>query len=780
VRRGLRFLLASRADWSICGEAADGAEAVAKAKELYPDVVLMDISMPRMNGLEATRIIRRELPKSKVVIVSQNDPSIVRRQTRDVDAAAYVNKADLYRVLLPTIDRLVGTSGMTSDKAVPPNQDLEEYAMATLSPTSALLDLGSQAYLIDLLPMAAYAVRAPDGVIVWFNSRAAELWGRVPVAGDTDERFCGAHRLFYPDGTYMAHCDTPVALALSTGASVHEQEVVIERPDGSRVTVLVHIDPIRDSNGLIVGVVNFFHDITEEKRSERAMGLLAAIVDSSDDAVVSKNLDGIITSWNKSAERLFGYLPEEAIGQHISFIIPADRLHEETMIVERLRRGERVEHFDTVRVRKDGTLVDISLSISPVKDAAGRVIGASKVARDITERRRVERELAERAQLLDLSNDAIFVRDEADRVTYWNKSATELYGYSRAEALGCVTHEMLRTEFPESLEQINEKLLRDSRWTGELVHRRKDGKQIVVVSRWALDRDNRGDRRYVLETNNDITQQKQSEKALRESENWLRELTDTLEIQVRTRTEQLVRRNTEVLKQSEQLRDLSHRMMLMQDEERRHIARELHDSAGQTLAALSMNLATVVEYSKNTSPQLANVAKEGQELVQELTKEIRTTSYLLHPPLLDECGLSEALSWYTQGLKERSGLEITEAIPEDFGRLSREMELAIFRIVQECLTNIHRHSGSKTAAIRLSRSTSEVVLEIQDHGKGMSPEKLAGIQVRSSGVGMTGMRERVRHLGGVLTIESSDRGTKISVTLPRPSSDSCESENMNE
>jgi PAS domain S-box-containing protein len=147
--------------------------------------------------------------------------------------------------------------------------------------------------------MAAYTVRAPDGVITWFNSTATDLWGRAPVIGDTDERFCGAHKLYRADGSHMAHCDTPVALALATGASVHNEEVIIERPDGSRISVAVDIDPIRDENGAIVGVVNFFHDITERKKTEREHGLLAAIVGFSDDAIVSKTLDGVITSWNK-------------------------------------------------------------------------------------------------------------------------------------------------------------------------------------------------------------------------------------------------------------------------------------------------------------------------------------------------------------------------------------------------------------------------------------------------------------------------------------------------
>jgi PAS domain S-box-containing protein len=501
-------------------------------------------------------------------------------------------------------------------------------------------------------------------------------------------------------------------------------------------------------------------------KADKAIGLLAAIVDSSDDAIVSKSLDGIIMSWNKGAEHLFGYSPEEAIGQHISFIIPVDRRDEEVMILERLRRGERVEHFDTVRVRKDGTQIDISVTISPVKDAAGCVIGASKVARDITERRQVEQALAERALLLDLSNDAILVRDGADRITYWNKSASELYGHSLEEALGRVPHELWRTEFPEPLEHINEQLHRDGRWTGELVHRRKGGKHIVVVSRWSLDRDDRGNRKCVLETNNDITQQKQSEQALRESENRLRALTDTLETQVRIRTEQLVQRNTEVLKQSEQLRDLSHRMMQVQDEERRHIARELHDSAGQLLTVLAMDLSTLVRNAQEKAPEIAESAEQARELVHQLTSEIRTTSYLLHPPLLDEEGLKAAISMYVRGLTERSGLDITFNISEGFGRLPRDMELAVFRLVQECLTNIHRHSGSKVAAIRMKRADRCVLLEVEDAGSGISPEKLLEIQSHGAGVGIRGMRERVLQCRGEMKIESKGRGAKISITLP--------------
>jgi signal transduction histidine kinase len=143
-------------------------------------------------------------------------------------------------------------------------------------------------------------------------------------------------------------------------------------------------------------------------------------------------------------------------------------------------------------------------------------------------------------------------------------------------------------------------------------------------------------------------------------------------------------------------------------------------------------------------------------------------SYLLHPPLLDETGLAQAIRWYMHGLAERSDLKIQLDAPEDFGRLSSDLELAIFRIVQECLTNIHRHSESKTARIALSRNRGTVCLKVEDEGKGISAEKLAGIQAQRSGVGISGMRERVHHLGGVLAIQSEGKGTRILASFPVP------------
>jgi PAS domain S-box-containing protein len=265
-------------------------------------------------------------------------------------------------------------------------------------------------------------------------------------------------------------------------------------------------------------------------------------------------------------------------------------------------------------------------------------------------------------------------------------------------------------------------------------------------------RDDQGKILFLHPTGVDITDLKRAEEKYRT-------LAESLDAEVRIRT-------TEVVQQAEQLRDLSSRLLQAQDEERRHIARELHDSAGQILTALSMSLALASQHAPQESAALTKHLEESEDLAQQLSQEIRTMSYLLHPPLLDETGLSEALRWYIQGLSERSGLEIELDVPTDFARLSREMELVMFRLVQESLTNIHRHSGSKSAAIRLARNGDSVSLEVQDSGKGISAEKLSEIQSQGSGVGIRGMRERARHFGGHMMIESNHKGTKISFQFP--------------
>lgn len=218
---------------------------------------------------------------------------------------------------------------------------------------------------------------------------------------------------------------------------------------------------------------------------------------------------------------------------------------------------------------------------------------------------------------------------------------------------------------------------------------------------------------------------------------------------------------------NESLRELSSRLQQMQDEERRRIARDLHDSVGQLLAALSMNIAVVQRQTDKLDAAGARAVSENVALIDQISSEIRTISHLLHPPLLDAAGLASALRWYVEGFSQRSRIKVDVQIPTRFGRLSDEMEIAVFRMVQECLTNIHRHSGAASAAIRVQQEDHRILVEVQDHGKGIPLDKQ--LELRSSGrtgVGFRGMRERLRQLGGTLEIRSDSAGTVVSAILP--------------
>jgi two-component system, chemotaxis family, CheB/CheR fusion protein len=245
--------------------------------------------------------------------------------------------------------------------------------------------------LLDLLPAAIYLTDR-EGRITYFNQAAETLWGCRPKLNS--DLFCGSWRLYHLDGTPMAHDECPMALALKERRPNRGNRAIAERPDGTRVPFMAFPTPLRDADGRFVGAMNMLIDLSEHHRAEILSRRLASIVESCDDAVVSKDLNGVIITWNKGAERLFGYLAAEVIAKSITILIPHDRLDEETRILERIRRGERIEHYETVRKRKDGALVAVSLTVSPVTDETGRIIGASKVARDITEQKRKEETIA--------------------------------------------------------------------------------------------------------------------------------------------------------------------------------------------------------------------------------------------------------------------------------------------------------------------------------------------------------------------------------------------------
>jgi PAS domain S-box-containing protein len=332
-------------------------------------------------------------------------------------------------------------------------------------------------------------------------------------------------------------------------------------------------------------------------------------------------------------------------------------------------------------------------------------------------------QLAYQAKLLDLANDAILVRTTDARITYWNEGAEHLYGWTKAEALGKSTEELIHTEFPQDVAYI----FALDRWEGELRQQRRDGSQVTVASRWTTLHDSDGRPAGWLEINTDITSRKRAEDAARA---------------------------------------LSGRILTLQDEERRRIAKGLHDSLGQYLAALKMNLDG---FPSPTSAQAA-VVSEFSEIVQKCLTETRTISYLLHPPLLDESGFGSAARWYVEGFARRSGIEVNLDLPQELMRLHPDVEIALFRAVQESLTNIHKHANSSLVDIRMTQDVKQVRLEIADNGQGIPKERLKRLLEGAAevGVGIAGTRERFRELAGSVEIRSSRKGTTVIVTAPVP------------
>jgi PAS domain S-box-containing protein len=265
----------------------------------------------------------------------------------------------------------------------------EPLAVSSHPPLSTVFSaLERQSHdLLQALPAAIYVTDAA-GRITFYNKAAAELWGQCPELGKSE--FSGSWKLFAPDGTPLPQDQSPMALAPRNEQPGSGIEAIAERADGTRILFLAYPSPLFDQSGALTGAVNMLVDITERRRAELDARRLAAIVESSDDAILAKDLTGVIITWNQGAERLFGYTQDEVVGKPVTILIPADRQDEEPAILARIRNGERIEHYETIRRRKDGSLVEISLTVSPIKNLDGRIVGASKIARDITQQRRAQ------------------------------------------------------------------------------------------------------------------------------------------------------------------------------------------------------------------------------------------------------------------------------------------------------------------------------------------------------------------------------------------------------
>jgi PAS domain S-box-containing protein len=487
---------------------------------------------------------------------------------------------------------------------------------------------------------------------------------------------------------------------------------------------------------------------------QRAGLRLAAVVQSSHDAIIAKDLDGIITDWNQSAERIFGYKAQEIIGKSILTVIPKDRHSEEKEILRRIRRGELIEHFETVRCRKDGALIDVSLTISPIKDFSGKVIGVSKIARDIGKQKKAEHLVAEQMRLLNLSNEAILVRDREGQITYWSHGAAELYGYPAEEALGKVTHKLLRTEHSEPLEKIFEKLERDDRWCGELVHRHKDGTKIVVMSHWVLDRDDLGKRTDVLETNTDITALKEAELALQRSKEMLEKL-------VQQRTKALRVANLELQNEIARRQGLEGQILEISDREQERLGQDLHDGLCQQLTAIGfLARATALRLKNHRVVQVADLERIAQ-LINSSVMDARNIAHDLHKEEIDAAGLTEALKDLTQRKVWRTPcrLELNTEIEIENDTVACEL----YRVLREAIINANKHARATEIVLDVRKRKKELVFRVTDNGIGVNTKTRAG-----HGLGFHIMQYRAHSIGARLELNSAKkRGTQVAIYLPQ-------------
>jgi PAS domain S-box-containing protein len=383
---------------------------------------------------------------------------------------------------------------------------------------------------------------------------------------------------------------------------------------------------------------------------------------------------------------------------------------------------------------------------------------------DITERKHAaEAQREAEAQVRRSEEELRALADSIPQLAWMADASGYIFWYNRGwyDYTGTTLEEMKGTGWrsvhdPKVLPAVTELWTRSlesgTRFEMEFPLRGADG-----VYRWFLTRvnpvrDSEGKLQRWFGTNTNIDEQRQLLQSLSEAR-------DHLEKRVQERTAELKTAN-------ENLRILSGSLLHARDDEQRRIARELHDSVGQLLAGIGMNISVVQGEAHKLSPAAAKCVFENAKLLEETIREIRTLSHLLHPPMLDEAGLALALRWYAEGFAERSKIKVDLAISSDFGRLPTDTEIAVFRIIQECLINIHRHSGSETAGIDIRRDGEKLVVRVRDSGKGIPREKQRElIESGRTGVGFGGMRERVRHLGGTLEIESEGKGTTVSATF---------------
>jgi PAS domain S-box-containing protein len=518
-------------------------------------------------------------------------------------------------------------------------------------------------------------------------------------------------------------------------------EYRLRRADGVYRWILDNGVPHHTPDGSFAGYIGSCIDISDRREMEETLRDSEAryraffelnIVGASE----TRLPDGHFVRVNEALCAITGYTRDELLTMRISDLThPEDR--EKTFEdFGRLARGERQSYGKDKRyVRKDGSIIWVHIEVSIVRDSSGSPAYAISIVQDITDRRRAEEGLQQSNQryraFFELNAVGAGEVDLSEgRFLRANDAICQITGYSRDELLGLrftdITHPDDREEDWRQFARLVRGEIPNYRLEKRYV--RKDGRIVWVQLAVTLIRDGAG--------------------------NPVSELGLTLDITERKGVEQ-------------DLQQLAARLLQSQDEERWRIAQELHDETAQTIFAINLNLTHLLQTQPALDDQAKSLLDETLGMGEHVLKEIRTLSYLLHPPLLDQVGLESAVEWYVDGFVKRSGMDVKLVLSPDIGRLPAEVETALFRIVQESLTNIHRHSGCKQASIRLTKEGDRIILEVKDRGRGMAAEaRVSSEDVQSLGVGISGMRQRMRQLGGQLDISSSQTGTTVTAVVP--------------
>jgi PAS domain S-box-containing protein len=476
-----------------------------------------------------------------------------------------------------------------------------------------------------------------------------------------------------------------------------------------------------DGEELLLSVTS---DITELKQAQQARFRHAAIVESSDDAIVSKDLNGIITTWNAGAHRIFGFTEAEAVGQPITILIPPELRDEENRMLQRLSAGECIEHYETIRVTKEGKKINVSLTISPLRDSMGRTVGFAKIARDITDRKRAEqilRESEERFRLVADTAPVLVWMSGTDKLcTFFNKGWLNFTGRTLEQETG---EGWASGVHPEDLERClgTYSDAFDARVDFEMEYRlrRFDGKYRWIVDYGVPRFESEGTFCGYIGSCVDITDRKLSEESLEE---------------------------------------LSGRLITAQEEERTRIARELHDDFSQRLALLGIGLSRLWKKRPESEEEERILVRELWSGIKEISSDIHRLSHQLHSSKLQHVGLGPALMGLCEEISQKYGIQVEFTERGVSSEIPKDVALCLFRIAQEALGNVVKHSEAKQAQAELTSTKNEIRLRVVDAGLGFDPAHLNG----DAGLGLVSMRERLRLVGGRLSVQSAPmRGTEI-------------------